>query len=304
MSIVLFSSPCSKNKNRLFGSKQVLSLEIDDVIDGINHELRRKIILLLAERGPMKYSSLLAELDIQSGVLNYHLSKMERLLNKEKEGVYSLSSNGILAYRLLKFLQEEIKKPQRLKKAPLSPLAFLSEAGRSFLDLSVNPRRAFSHKGKGATLVSFCIGSLLFLMSAFWAKRALIEVFFVFIGTVILAAGLSVGIYGVKVSLTSFTLSFLRAQFPELILLLMRVLLSLNLIAIGELEYSLVLIIIRYIIQPALALWMFILFLFATKESADLDLSKSFVVVILTVLILRMLARLLALSQETHVLTF
>jgi len=282
----------------------VLSLEIDAVIDGINHELRRKIILLLAERGPMKYSSLLAELGIQSGVLNYHLSKMEPLLNKDQEGVYSLSNNGILAYRLLNFLQEEIKKPQRLRKTPVSSWTFLSEAGRSFFDLSVNPRKAFTHKGKGAALVSFCMGGLLFLMSAFWGIRALTEVFFVFIGAVILAVGLSVGIYGVKASLTSFTLSFLRAQLPELILLFIRVLLSLNLIVIGELEYSLVLIGIRYIIQPALALWMFILFLFATKESADLDLSKSFVVVILTVLILRMLAKMLGLSQEIHVLTF
>ncbi len=282
----------------------MLSLEIDTVIDGINHELRRKIILLLAERGPMKYSSLLAELGVQSGVLNYHLSKMEPLLNKDREGIYSLSNTGILAYRLLNFLQEEIKKPQRLIKEPLSSWAFLSEVGRSFFDLSINPRRAFTHKGKGAALVSFCIGCLLFLTSAIWGVRALVEVFFVFIGAVILAVGLSVAIYGVKASLISFTMSFLRAQLPELILLFIRILLSLNLIVIGELEYSLMLIGIRYIIQPALALWMFILFLFATKESADLDLSKSFVVVILTLLILRMLARMLGLSQEIHVLTF
>ncbi len=279
-------------------------MEIDAVIDGINHEIRRKIIILLAERGQMKYSSLLAEIGIQSGVLNYHLSKMESLLKKDQEGIYSLNNKGILAYRLLNFLQEEIKRPQSLIRPSLSPWSFLSEAGRSFIDLFTNPRRAFTYKGKGGVLTSFVVGTLILLISAFLGVKSLLEVAFMLTGTIFLAAGLSIGIYGVRASLTSFIINFLRAQLPELVLLLIRSLLFLNLIVIGELEYSLLLIGIRYIIQPALALWMFILLLFGTRESADLDLSKSFVVIILTVLILRMLARLLNFSQEIHVLTF
>ncbi len=282
----------------------MLALEIDAVVNGINHEVRRKIILLLAEKGPMKYGTLLNELGIQSGVLNYHLSKMELLLNKNEEGIYSLSDMGILAYRLLNFLQEEIKRPQKLKTPQASPWAFLSEVSMSLFDLGMNPRRAFTYRGAGATLVSFCIGVLLFISSLFLGVKALIEVIVVLLGAVILAIGLSVGIYGVKTSIIPFMMNFLRAQLPELILLLIRDLLSFRLIAIGELEYSLLLIGIRYIIQPALALWTFILLLFATKESTDLDLSKSFVVVILTVLILRMMAKPLEFNHEIHVIMF
>lgn len=278
--------------------------EINAVIEGISHEIRRKIILLLAEKGPMKYSSLLSELGIQSGVLNYHLSKMKFLLDKDEEGIYNLSNMGILAYKLLNFLQQEIRKPQRLGRSPPSPWIFLSEVGYSFLDLCANPRRAFTHKGVGAVVVSLSLGSLLFLVSSFLGVKALAEILFIFIGTVVLVSGLSVGIYAVRPSISLFSMSCLRAQFPELILLLIRLVFFLNLIEVGELEYSLIILGIRYIIQPALALWMLILLLFATKESTDLDLSKSFVVVILTILVLRMIAKLLGFNWEIHVITF
>ena len=159
-------------------------MEIDAVIDGINHEIRRKIMVLLAERGQMKYSSLLAEIGIQSGVLNYHLSKMESLLKKDQEGIYSLNNKGILAYRLLNFLQEEIKRPQSLIRPSLSPWSFLSEAGRSFIDLFTNPRRAFTYKGKGEVLTSFVVGTLILLISAFLGVKSLLEVAFMLIGTI------------------------------------------------------------------------------------------------------------------------
>lgn len=282
----------------------VSSSEVNAVIEGIGHEIRRKIILLLAEKGPMKYSSLLSELSIQSGVLNYHLSKMESLLDKDEDGTYSLSEMGILAYKLLEFLRQEIRKPQRLERRPPSPWTFLSEAVSSFLDLCTNPRRAFTHKGAGAVLVSLSLGGLLFLLSSLLGTRAIMEVFFIFLGTFALVLGLSAGIYAIRPSTTLFLTSCLRAQLPELILLLIRLALFLNLVRVGELEYSLLLIGIRYVVQPALALWTLILLLFATKESTNLDLSKSFVVVILTILVLRMVAKLLGFSQEIHVITF
>jgi DNA-binding transcriptional ArsR family regulator len=279
-------------------------LEIDAIIDGINHKIRRKIILLLAEHGPMKYSSLLSKLDIQSGVLNYHLTKMELLLKKDEERVYSLSDEGILAYKLLNFLKGEIGRPQVLSKPRKSSSIVLYEAALSIFDLLMNPRKAFTHKGTASALGSFCMGSLLFLISVKMGARTFIEVMLLFLANLLFTAGLSIGIYGVRIAKIYFLMNFLRTQLPEMILLLIKSAISSWIISFGELEYSLFLLGVRYIIQPALALWMFILLLFATKESTDLDLSKSFVVVILSLLVLRMIAKLFGFSQEIHVIMF
>jgi len=62
---------------------------------------RRKILLLLNERGHLSYTDLMKTLEIENtGTLNYHLKILKDLVEKEDSN-YSLTEKGKLAARLL-----------------------------------------------------------------------------------------------------------------------------------------------------------------------------------------------------------
>jgi hypothetical protein len=68
----------------------------------LKDETRRKIVLLLNERGNLSYTELLDTLGICStGLLNYHLKVLGSLLMKSGDGRYALTEKGRLASRLL-----------------------------------------------------------------------------------------------------------------------------------------------------------------------------------------------------------
>ena len=68
----------------------------------LKDETRRKIILLLNEKGSLGYTELLDTTEIGStGLLNYHLKVLGDLLTKDEAGQYLLSEKGKLASRLL-----------------------------------------------------------------------------------------------------------------------------------------------------------------------------------------------------------
>jgi DNA-binding transcriptional ArsR family regulator len=68
----------------------------------LKDETRRKIIILLSEKGNLSYSDLMEASEVLStGLLNYHLKVLSDLLRKNDSGQYSLSDKGQLAYRLL-----------------------------------------------------------------------------------------------------------------------------------------------------------------------------------------------------------
>jgi DNA-binding transcriptional ArsR family regulator len=68
----------------------------------LKDETRRKIILLLNEKGSLSYTDLMDTLGIVStGLLNYHLKVLSNLLKKNKEGQYTLTEKGKLASQLL-----------------------------------------------------------------------------------------------------------------------------------------------------------------------------------------------------------
>ena len=68
----------------------------------LKDETRRKIILLLNEKGSLGYTDLMDTLGIVStGLLNYHLKVLGDLLTKDENGQYTLSEKGKLATRLL-----------------------------------------------------------------------------------------------------------------------------------------------------------------------------------------------------------
>jgi DNA-binding transcriptional ArsR family regulator len=68
----------------------------------LKDETRRKIVLLLNEKGSLSYSDLMDTLGIVStGTLNYHLKVLGDLLAKNESGHYLLTEKGRLASRLL-----------------------------------------------------------------------------------------------------------------------------------------------------------------------------------------------------------
>jgi hypothetical protein len=68
----------------------------------LKDENRRKIILLLNDKGSLSHSDLMANLGIGStGQLNYHLKVLGDLLEKNQDGQYILSEKGRLAHKVL-----------------------------------------------------------------------------------------------------------------------------------------------------------------------------------------------------------
>ncbi len=81
---------------------------LDSVYKILKDETRRKIMLLLNEKGSLNYTDMMAELGIAStGTLNYHLKILGELLTKNGGGQYVLTEKGKLASRLLLEFPEE-----------------------------------------------------------------------------------------------------------------------------------------------------------------------------------------------------
>ena len=68
----------------------------------LKNETRRKIIILLNEKGELSYTDLMETLGfVTTGRLNYHLKVLGELLSKNEIGQYSLTEKGKLASKLL-----------------------------------------------------------------------------------------------------------------------------------------------------------------------------------------------------------
>jgi hypothetical protein len=68
----------------------------------LKDETRRKIVLLLNEKGALSYTDLMNALEIaNTGKLNYHLKVLNDLILKRENGHYVLTERGALASRLL-----------------------------------------------------------------------------------------------------------------------------------------------------------------------------------------------------------
>lgn len=67
----------------------------------LKDETRQKIISLLATRGSLSYTELMEQLDVLTGILNYHLKVLGDLLQKNNSGQYSLSDKGQVAYKVM-----------------------------------------------------------------------------------------------------------------------------------------------------------------------------------------------------------
>ena len=75
---------------------------IASLLKVLKDETRRKIILLLQEKGSLSYVDLMKALGItNTGKMNYHLKVLGDLLSKKEDGQYALTEKGTLASRLL-----------------------------------------------------------------------------------------------------------------------------------------------------------------------------------------------------------
>jgi DNA-binding transcriptional ArsR family regulator len=72
---------------------------LSTVYQALKHDLRREILSLLAS-GPMSYTDVLRALEVESGLLAYHLRSMDALVEKDGNGRYVLSDLGLEALSL------------------------------------------------------------------------------------------------------------------------------------------------------------------------------------------------------------
>jgi predicted transcriptional regulator len=82
----------------------------------LKDKTRRKIVLLLNEKGALSHTDLIEELDfINNGRLNYHLKQLNDLLTKDTNRRYILTEKGKLAIRLLTEFPEQNRQQMGLK---------------------------------------------------------------------------------------------------------------------------------------------------------------------------------------------
>jgi len=80
--------------------------ELDYILQVISNRLRREIIKLIAEKGPISYTKLMKETGIDdSGTFGFHIKKMRKLLKKNDLGEYMLNRMGLKAFELIKELE-------------------------------------------------------------------------------------------------------------------------------------------------------------------------------------------------------
>jgi len=95
----------------------IMSSGLDSLLKILKDETRRKIVLLLNEKGSLSYTDLMETMNIIStGTLNYHLKVLDGLLTKNETGQYLLTDKGKLASRLLIEFPEPDNQLQTKKK--------------------------------------------------------------------------------------------------------------------------------------------------------------------------------------------
>jgi hypothetical protein len=81
--------------------------DLDYILSVISNKIRRDIIKIIAEEGPISYTKLMKKLDIKdSGTLGFHIKKMSKLFKKDELGEYVLNDLGLRAYQLINELEE------------------------------------------------------------------------------------------------------------------------------------------------------------------------------------------------------
>ena len=85
------------------GGLQELPIQnIDNILKPLSNPMRQQLLILLAN-GPVTYTELLNQLQIESGSFYWHIGKMKQLISQNELKEYFLSDLGQKAYELLIF---------------------------------------------------------------------------------------------------------------------------------------------------------------------------------------------------------
>jgi len=84
----------------------MMSMSSDDVFEAISHPLRVEIIKVLA-KGPRRFADIKRELRIESsGLLDFHLKKLDNLISINEESLYVLNERGFTALQAIEALSK------------------------------------------------------------------------------------------------------------------------------------------------------------------------------------------------------
>lgn len=127
--------------------------ELDYILQALGHQVRRKVIEILAEEGSQTYTELMRKTGVDdSGTFGFHLRRMQKLLKKNQRGEYELSELGWKAYKILKQLkgekpvekvEEKIEKKEAVEK--LTPLII---SDRMNFELTKEMAKAYLQRGR------------------------------------------------------------------------------------------------------------------------------------------------------------
>jgi len=88
-----------------------MSLEEDTyttIFKAMQHPIRRRILRMISEK-PSTYTEIQSDLNIDNGLLNYHLEALGALITKNSEEKYTLSDFGRATVRLISGVEEPNK---------------------------------------------------------------------------------------------------------------------------------------------------------------------------------------------------
>ncbi|NPA99376.1 MAG: hypothetical protein GXO43_08355 [Crenarchaeota archaeon] len=110
--------------------------QVERRIRALSHWARRRIILLLGDKGPMTYSELMKNVGIEdSGTFAFHLKSLGDLVEKTSDGKYKLSREGEKVYKALKYLisgEEPVQEEKPRINRELPPI-IIGEMGKCYV---------------------------------------------------------------------------------------------------------------------------------------------------------------------------
>jgi DNA-binding HxlR family transcriptional regulator len=78
----------------------------DDIFEAVSHPLRVEILRLLA-KSPMRFADIKRELKIDSsGLLDFHLKKLDNVIGVNDEGLYVLNEKGFAALQAVEVISK------------------------------------------------------------------------------------------------------------------------------------------------------------------------------------------------------
>ncbi len=92
--------------------------ETSDFLDVLRQKIRVQIIILLFENVELSYTELLNMINIDEGLLNFHLRKIKKFVHITDKRTYMLSNYGKIAHEILWDIDKKIK-PYGINKIDL-----------------------------------------------------------------------------------------------------------------------------------------------------------------------------------------